>query len=124
MGTIKISILEQDGVDLDVATEMDLLAALNYIGFTGGGNTATADIDFGLNENCFASTTVSASWISSTSSLSMTILPNTLDHDSEDALLEEIKVTYGNIVDGVSFDIFAHAPNDTWGRYKVKIIGV
>lgn len=123
MGTIKISILEQDGVDYDYPVEMDLLTALAYVGFTGSSNTATADIDFGLAENCFASATVSASWVTSSSVMSLTIVPNTLDHDNEDALIEELKCSYGNIVDGVGFDVFVHAPNDTWGRYKIKILG-
>lgn len=37
MGTLKISVLEQDGVDLDFEQEMDLLQAINYVGFTGSG---------------------------------------------------------------------------------------
>lgn len=123
MGSLKISILEQDGVELDVPTEIDLLTALSYVGFNGS-KIATADIDFGLAESCFASTTVPATWITNTSVLSLTIVPNTLDHDNEDALIEELKCSYGNIVEGVGFDIFVHAPSNTWGRYKIKIMGV
>jgi len=37
MGTLKVSILEKDGVDYDYPIEMDLLEALNFIGFTGSG---------------------------------------------------------------------------------------
>jgi archaellum component FlaF (FlaF/FlaG flagellin family) len=93
----------------------------------GGGttvNTVTADIDFGAAENDFAQVTVSASWVLSTSTISLTILPNSLDHDPEDVLLEELKCTYGNIIDNTSFDIYVHAPNNTFGRYKIKIQGV
>lgn len=36
MGTIKISILEKDGEEFDVPTEIDLLTALSFVGFTGG----------------------------------------------------------------------------------------
>lgn len=37
MGTIKISILEIDGQELDYNQEMDLQLALDHIGFTGSG---------------------------------------------------------------------------------------
>lgn len=37
MGTIKISILEKDGEEYDYPVEMDLLQALNFVGFTGSG---------------------------------------------------------------------------------------
>jgi hypothetical protein len=42
------------------------------------------------------------------------------DHDEEDALLEELKVSYGNIIENTSFDIFVHAPEESWGRYIIK----
>lgn len=37
MGNIKVSILEIDGVELEYSQEMDLIEALNYVGFTGTG---------------------------------------------------------------------------------------
>ena len=37
MGTIKVAVLEVDGVELDVPTEYDLSNALTHIGFTGTG---------------------------------------------------------------------------------------
>jgi hypothetical protein len=86
-------------------------------------NKIIVDVDFGANSD-FIQQTVSASWISGTIALSACILPNTLDHDPEDVVLENIKVTFGNIVNATSFDIFIHAPETTWGRYKIHIIGV
>lgn len=35
MGTVKIAILEKDGVEYDTSVEMDLIAALDFVGFTG-----------------------------------------------------------------------------------------
>lgn len=35
MATIKISILEKDGEEFELPVEMDLIAALNFVGFTG-----------------------------------------------------------------------------------------
>jgi hypothetical protein len=37
MGTIRIAILEKDGVEYDTSVEMDLASALAFIGFTGSG---------------------------------------------------------------------------------------
>ena len=95
----------------------------------GGGGTGTAvysasaSVDFGANDD-LVQVTVSASWITSTTKLFLTVESDPLDHDFEDVLLEELKVSYGNVVVGTSFDIFIHAPNETWGRYIVDIIGV
>jgi hypothetical protein len=36
MGTIKVAVLEVDGVELDVPTEYDLTSALTHIGFSSG----------------------------------------------------------------------------------------
>ena len=37
MGNVKVAILEIDGVELEYSQEMDLVQALNYVGFTGAG---------------------------------------------------------------------------------------
>lgn len=37
MAQIKVAILEKDGEEFEVPVEMDLLDALNFIGFTGAG---------------------------------------------------------------------------------------
>lgn len=39
MGSIKVSVFEVDGVEYDVATEYDLAAALNHIGYTASSGT-------------------------------------------------------------------------------------
>jgi hypothetical protein len=53
MGTIKVAVLEVDGVELDIPTEYDLSNALTHIGFTG-----TGDSDNFSYNNVPASTTV------------------------------------------------------------------
>lgn len=35
MGTVKVAILEKDGVEYELPVEMDLLDALAFVGFTG-----------------------------------------------------------------------------------------
>lgn len=130
----------QDGVPL-VATQEEVDAGIdneksvtpltlkNYPGFATPEyvdskiNKATEEVDFGAVGD-FVQKTVTASWIKSTSVLSIKILPNLADHSDEDSLLEQMECTYGNIIEDTSFDVFVHAPNDTHGRYLLKIIGV
>ncbi len=45
MGTIKVAVLEVDGVELDVPTEYDLGNALTHIGFTGGGSSGIPELN-------------------------------------------------------------------------------
>jgi hypothetical protein len=49
---------------------------------------------------------------------------DTTDHLAEEALVEQITVyPTSNIVAGVSFELEGYAPNQTWGMYKVNVIG-
>jgi hypothetical protein len=113
-----------DSTDKRYVTDANLLVIGNTSGVnTGDQNFETAEVDFGAVSD-YAITTVPALWITPTSTLSLAITPNLIDHDIEDALLERIVCTYGNIVDGVSFDVHCHAPNETHGRYNIKIMGV
>lgn len=50
------------------------------------------------------------------------ILPNALDHDPEDVLLEEMDALVSTFSAG-SVTINCNAPNMTWGRYTVRLIG-
>ena len=88
---------------------------------SGGGNSVVVDVDFGVRGD-FIVQTVPALWVLSTSILMFSVQPNALDHDFEDAILEQLQCTYGNIVVGVSFDLFVHAPQETWGRFKINVI--
>lgn len=38
MGTIKVAILEKDGVEYDTPTEIDLISALSHVGAMSGSN--------------------------------------------------------------------------------------
>lgn len=91
-------------------------------GGAGTTNSASTEVDFGI-VNEYAISTVAATWVTLASNISLTITPNLLDHDIEDALIEELTCTYGNIVAGVSFEVHVFAPNETHGRYIIKAIG-
>lgn len=98
------------------------------IGGGGGGsslNTVTGTVDFGTTETSIASVTISAAWVTTGSIIVAQAISNTADHpDPEEALLEELHSTVGNIVDGVSFDVFVFAPNGATGEYTVACIEV
>jgi len=114
-------------------------AELVVIGDTSGTNTGdetqssiisklalhsgTVNIDFGkdgvLSENDLVITTVSASWVTSTTKIQCFVENDGTDHTGEDVYLENIVATVYNIVPNTSFDIIAVAHNLTWGRYKI-----
>jgi len=90
--------------------------------------TAQAVVDFGNaagGESYLASVTVAAAWVADDS----VILCNaagvaTPDHDAEDAALEGISAVAANLNEGVGFDVIARAPQGSWGRFNINIIGV
>lgn len=76
------------------------------------------------HEEDTAQVTVSAPWV--TSGMNIIVTPSTIstaDHDHEDILIELMQVRATNVVPGVSFDVIAHAPNGTWGRYVFNAVG-
>lgn len=44
----------------------------------------------------------------------------TTDHSTDEIIIEDIKVSYGNVVAGVGFDIVGYCPCGTYGSYKVN----
>lgn len=90
--------------------------------------TGQVTVDFGSasgGESPLASVSVSAPWVTDAS----VILCNaagvaTPDHDPEDAALEGITAVAANLNEGVGFDVIARAPQGSWGRFNINIIGV
>ena|SRR5271168_1076180 len=91
------------------------------------GNFVQALLDFGFSaggQGDTATVTVAATWVTSLSIIICGFPAQASpDHDPDDAALEDLTASAGNIVPGVSFDIFAYAPNGTWGRYYVNATG-
>ena len=89
--------------------------------------TATAVVNFGsINQTEYnATVTVAASWVGSGTILVCSPSATaTADHDPDDYVAEGIMPAITNIVPGVSFDVSASAPNGTWGRYNINVLGV
>ena len=108
----------------DVANTLTLAAS----GGGGSGNAETAEVNFGSassTETGEATATVAAPWVASSSIIVCSPAGTaTADHDPDDYFLEGITAYATNIVNGVSFDIVAVAPNNTWGRYNINAVGV
>lgn len=85
-----------------------------------------ATLDFGTESDVASVTLTGLSWVTATTKITVSLFGGTADHPegSEDALIEDITVLACNRVPGVGFDIVAHAPNKTFGTYKVHIIAI
>jgi hypothetical protein len=89
-----------------------------------GAGTATVEVDFG-SAGDVATASVSATWVTASTILICQVAgTSTADHDIEDALLEQITAHAYSINAGVGFSVRAHAPNGTWGRYNINIVGL
>jgi hypothetical protein len=64
------------------------------------------------------------SWVAADTFINCKVLGLTTDdHDPEDAILEGVRFEINNIVPATGFDIIGHAPNGTYGKYKIKCLG-
>jgi len=90
---------------------------------SGAGSTSV-EVDFGTVGDV-ATASVAATWVTASSVLMCQVagIAND-DHDEEDALLEQITANAYSISPGVGFSVRAHAPNGTWGRYTINVIGL
>jgi hypothetical protein len=98
------------------------IAALESGGGSGG-NSVTAQIDFGQSDG-FASVDVAATWaVTGMDFIVLPLIPTTADHDPEDVLLEGVRAMVTAVDDGVGFTLSAASNGTTWGRYDFLIKG-
>jgi hypothetical protein len=95
----------------------------NFTGVLNAVKKTTTEINFG-SVGDFVKVTVAASWVEAGSVMVLQLTPNLTDHDYDDVILEGLRATYGNIVVGISFDVYVHAPEGTWGRYNVIALAI
>ena len=70
-----------------------------------------------------ATVTVSNSSVQLTSQIIASVAAvATADHSSDEVMIEDIIVSAGNIVAGVSFDINAYCSGGTYGQYQVNYL--
>lgn len=109
----------------DEATATALLAAVTAI--TPHKTSATVDFGYaaGNGEGDYATTTVNAAWVSSSSRIICRCSPSdSLDHTTDETIAEGITFDAVNIVPGTSFDVKAFAPAGTWGRHDCSILAL
>lgn len=84
--------------------------------------TLDIPVDFGTGGDTLSASGVAA-WVgAATVFMSALVLPNALDHDPEDVLLEQISANVQSVV-GTTATVNVYAPNQTWGRYTVRLVG-
>lgn len=105
------------------ALEADLIGVLPDVGTV---KSVQATVDFGFptgGEGDVAVVTVAALWVQAESIIVCSPAGvSTADHDPQDAVAEGITAQATNVVQGVSFDVQAEAPNGSWGRYVINAI--
>lgn len=76
-------------------------------------------------EETFVTQTITGqTWVTADSFITCKILGLTTDdHTPEDAILDGVKFEINNIVAGTGFDIIGHAPEGTYGKYRIKCLG-
>ena len=117
--------------DLTVNSSGIITAASNGSGGGSGVNLLQETINFS-NPDSFDGQDTSAqlvvtgqAWVTANSVIVATMAGGTADHpDPDEAAVEDIVVTVGNLVVGVGFTISAYTPARTWGHYFVNIIGM
>jgi hypothetical protein len=94
-------------------------------------NTAQAVVDFGnlqstvtFLEDTTASVTVAAPWVTASTVFAASPTDGQDHPTADEAAAEGITFSVGNIVVGVSFDVIAQAPNGSWGKYVIDVIGI
>lgn len=71
-----------------------------------------------------ASTTVTGKpWVTSSSRFIATLV-GTSSRSIEEALIEGIRVGVDDVVEGVGYTVFAHAPSGASGAFTVHVVGV
>jgi hypothetical protein len=91
---------------------MKVTAVINFVNADGPEDT-TATV-----------TVTGQTWVTAASVIIAAFDGTTADHEADDAMVEDLSAYVENIVPGVGFDITAHAPLGTWGRYAVYAQGV
>jgi hypothetical protein len=113
--TSRVDGTTQDATTVDVTVAEALPQAVHAVAVT---------VDFGDGSGDAVTTVTGQGWVKSTSRLVASFSGESSEHDPEDALLEGLRVTAGEITAGVGFVVRAHAPDGTHGIYNVHVIGV
>lgn len=93
----------------------------------GAARALTVTVDFGVSSGRTVTTVTGVPWVKATPRPQCEVVgrPSAVAFaDDEDALTEAVRAIVTNVVDGVSFDVVAYAPNNSSGVFTISIIGV
>lgn len=96
------------------------------IASSGGGNTATAIVDFGSGKGDYSASTVvtGQTWVTSSSSIIATAIDYTGNNSAEDASVDGVTFAIGDVIAGTGFTVYAASPFGSVGQFKVSCVGV
>ena len=103
-----------------------LEAGLNAVEASGGGgaNGTTATLDFGTNGTTASTTLTGLAWVAAGTKFTASLAGSTADHTAEEAALQGITLSVGNVVAGVGFTVYGFCPTGAVGTVSVHIAGV
>ena len=93
---------------------------------SGGGNATTAIVDFGTDAGEYSTTTVvtGQTWVTSSSSIIATAVDYAGNNSAEDAAVDGLTISVGDIVVGTGFTLYASSPFGSVGQFKIACVGV
>ena len=96
------------------------------IASSGGGNTATAIVDFGSGKGDYSASTVvtGQTWVTSSSKILTSVIDYGGENTAEDASVEGLTITIGDLIAGTGFTVYAASPFGSVGKYQIACMGV
>lgn len=96
------------------------------IASSGGGNAAIAIVDFGSGTGDYSTSTVvtGQTWVTSSSKILTSVIDYGVENTAEDASVEGLTITIGDLVAGTGFTVYAASPFGSVGKYQIACMGV
>lgn len=90
---------------------------------SGGGSANATIVDVPLAGTDASVVVTGLAWASSAAKFAVSVLAGT-GMDPREPLLEEVRASIGDIVDGVGFTVYGYAPTGSFGTFKVHVVQV
>lgn len=90
---------------------------------SGGGSANATSVDVPLAGTDASVVVTGLAWASSAAKFAVSVLAGT-GMDPMEPLLQEVRASIGDIVDGVGFTVYGYAPTGAFGTFKVHVVQV
>lgn len=108
----------EDRLDVLESTSGSSVAASS----PGSANSETATVDFGASFTHYASASVSATWV--TPATEITVTPLAASGEEIETVLMSFSTTVSDITNGVGFTLHVYTPIEAKGTYSFSCVGV